>query len=102
MINALIGSIDEVSCGLPMEYATGVLEGAAGVDALPLLGSGMLFFDCAAHGVFGSSFEMFSRIAELVVQFLPLRAETSSPDVLKSMIEFGISSRRKRPSRGSL
>jgi hypothetical protein len=95
MSDALPGSIDEVSCGLPMEYASGVFQEISNTDSLSTFGSGVLSFDCAAYGMVGSSFAWFVRLAGVVIQLLPLQGESIPPDRLKAMIEAGMAFQRK-------
>jgi len=88
----LAGSIDQVRLGLPLEYAESVLQGAASVGSLSLLGSGTLSFDCAAHGEIGSSSHVFERLAALVVQLIQLNVETTPTEYLTAMVQNTIAS----------
>ncbi|MEC4894250.1 MAG: hypothetical protein SAL07_13795 [Oscillatoria sp. PMC 1051.18] len=65
---ALAAKIDRVYPGLPLEYATSVLEGVVGAEKL--LPGGLLEFNCAAHGVFGSSPHIFRQLTHTLVQLL--------------------------------
>jgi hypothetical protein len=60
----------EVMAGLPDEYGEAVLAGAFDGAALARLGAGALRFDCAAHGVVGSSRHLFRRLSTGVVRLL--------------------------------
>ena len=57
LTRALAG--DEVIIGLAGEYGEAVLAGAFDAAAPAALGAGSLRFDCAAHGVIGSSRQLF-------------------------------------------
>lgn len=65
---SLASSIDKVCAGLPVEYADSVFDGV--VHAGEILGSGVLFFNCAAHGEIGSSPQMFRQLALKVVRLI--------------------------------
>lgn len=76
--SALAGKIDDVRAGLPGEYAAEVLEGlTSGVpDDAP---RGTLAVVEAAHGLVGSSNNLFRRIAAACVRVL-LQAEAPDDD----------------------
>lgn len=65
---SLASSIDKVCAGLPVEYADSVFDGV--IHAGKILGSGVLFFNCAAHGEIGSSPQMFRQLALKVVRLI--------------------------------
>lgn len=65
---SLASSIDKVCAGLPVEYADSVLDGV--IHSGKILGSGVLFFNCAAHGEIGSSPQMFRQLALRVVRLI--------------------------------
>lgn len=66
---SLAGHVDEVYAGLPTEYVQGVLE-ATCEEATGRLGPGVLVVDQAAHGVVGSSLNLFEQLARLVVRLI--------------------------------
>ena len=68
LTNALAG--DEVMIGLAGEYGEAVLVGVFDAAALAGLGAGSLRFDCAAHGVIGSSRQLFRQLSAGVVRLL--------------------------------
>lgn len=73
---SLAAKVDKIYVGLTCEYAPSVLDGA--LRAAETLGSGVLRFECAAHGAVGSSPKIFRQLATLAVQLLTVRAESLS------------------------
>jgi hypothetical protein len=65
---ALATNLDSIYIGLLEEYAPAVLRGS--VHAGEVLGGGLLRFDCAAHGLVGSSEWLFQNLADLLVVLL--------------------------------
>lgn len=67
---SLIEEIDDVRVGLPPEYEPGIIAAAGRIhEQLPLM-SGRLSLECAAHGVVGSSRDVFARVAEIVIRMI--------------------------------
>jgi len=77
---SLAASIDEVYAGMPLEYADSVLDGVVGAEEI--LGSGVLRFESAAHGVVGSSPRIFRQLARDVVRLLSYKVESLSEEEL--------------------
>jgi hypothetical protein len=76
--------LDSIYVGLPEGYAPAVVNGA--VRAGELLGSGLLRFDCATHGLFGSSERIFQDLARLVVEILFYEPGGLSEEQLHSVV----------------
>jgi hypothetical protein len=81
---ALAARVDSIYVGLPEEYAPAVLNGA--VRAGALLGSGLVRFDCATHGLIGSSQRVFQDLARLVVEILSYEPTGLSEEQLHSIV----------------
>jgi hypothetical protein len=82
---SLVGMIDQVRLGLPEEFADAVLKGA--IEATPnKLGAGMLRFDCAAHGMIGSSPYLFGELSKIVVTLLRIPSELLTEDEIAKHI----------------
>jgi hypothetical protein len=73
---SLAEQVDKVVVGLPAEYAEAVLSAICDAAA-GRLGPGLLVVDRAAHGVFGSSVNLFKQLATLLVRLVgdPLATE---------------------------
>ncbi len=84
---SLASSIDKVCAGLPVEYADSVLDGV--VNAGEILGSGVLLFNCAAHGAVGSSPHMFRQLALFVVRLIASVGESLSEEELAALVSAG-------------
>lgn len=80
---SLAGRVDEVSIGLPADYAEGVITGA--LQRSDILGAGVLRFDRAAHGVVGSSWEFFRRLATIVVHVLVLQPVEATDEEMNAL-----------------
>jgi hypothetical protein len=64
---SLAGALDDVRWGLPIEFVDAVAGSTqAGLAAAQL--SAGIDFDCAAHGLIGSSAALFGRIAAALVR----------------------------------
>jgi hypothetical protein len=85
--SSLAGSIDEVRFGLPREYSEAVQDGVTSARANLLLGSGLLRFDCAAHGKVGSSPNLFRLLAKVIVRLLCGNAESVTEESLVRLLE---------------
>ncbi len=81
---SLAAKVDKIYAGLTSEYAPSVLDGALRVAET--LGSGVLRFECAAHGVVGSSPKIFRQLATISVELLTARAESLSEEELTALI----------------
>jgi hypothetical protein len=84
--DSLGAATDDVRTGLPEEYANEVLAVAATL-VTERLGSGRLTIDEAAHGIVGSSRNLFGRLIRLVVRFLDDRIDLSDDVLLATMRE---------------
>jgi hypothetical protein len=73
--------------GLPDQYARGVLEAAECGEAYRLLGSGLLRYESAAHGMVGSSIDLFRRLAIIVAQLLTLDTQEVAETQLATLLE---------------
>jgi len=80
---ALAARIDEVYPGMPLEYANSVLEGVLGAEEI--LGSGVLRFETAAHGIVSSSRRMFRQLALDLVHLLSYKVESLSEEELTTL-----------------
>jgi len=65
---SLASRLDTVWVGLPHPYAISVLDAAKATAPRAL--SGELSFDCAAHGMVGSSAQLFANCASAIVELL--------------------------------
>lgn len=81
---SLAAGIDRVMVGLPGEYASRILDGAVGAGEI--LGSGVLSFNCAAHGEIGSSPRIFRQLASIVVRLLASQEEALSEEELVALV----------------
>lgn len=86
---------DEVRAGLPHEYVDGVVAGVNAAESPRLLGSGVLRFNCAAHGAVGSSQDVFRRAAMIVVRLLCLDPRSVSEQRLVELLEEQLSLSRR-------
>ena len=73
---------EEMSVGLIVEYAEGVLKGVEKAnDICGLPSGGILRFRWAAHGLYGSSRMSFEKLSNLVVQLLTLKKDATEEDM---------------------
>lgn len=61
---SLAREVDEVRVGLPKAFASEVLNAVMPKGPLP---SGIVHISCAAHGLIGSSADLFGRVASLLM-----------------------------------
>ncbi|MCT7994827.1 hypothetical protein [Laspinema olomoucense] len=78
MPGSLASNLDTVYRGLPVEYADSVFNGIG--DAGEILGSGILFCNCAAHSPVGSSPRMFRQIALILVRLIASQTASVSEE----------------------
>lgn len=79
---------DYIRIGLPKEYASSIVEGVLSAqEQLGSLPTGELIFNCAAHGLAGSSQEFFKCLGNIIVQLLSLdeshRSEGELAEIFK-------------------
>ncbi|MDX1932455.1 MAG: hypothetical protein SFU56_07605 [Capsulimonadales bacterium] len=86
VLNSLALQPDTVLIGLPYEYAQAVLNSVAHSDISEQLGSGLIRFDCAAHGEVGSSSSAFVRLSLIVTQLLTLDVTERSYNDIASIL----------------
>jgi hypothetical protein len=85
--SALAGQLDEVWCGIPDEYAGGVLRGA--VDGLNKFGAPdvkTIAFRMGAYGKIGSTPRLFERLGAVAIALL-LFPRTSAANELNDRLE---------------
>ncbi|MCT7970401.1 hypothetical protein NG799_29230 [Laspinema sp. D1] len=78
MPGSLASNLDTVYRSLPVEYADSVFNGIG--DAGEILGSGILFCNCAAHSPVGSSPRMFRQIALILVRLIASQTASVSEE----------------------
>jgi hypothetical protein len=83
---SLAQQIDNVYTGLPAEYAQSVFEGAS--EAETVLGSGVLRFDCAAHGLVGSSPVIFRLLSKAIVHLLAAAKKQVAETELRELLGY--------------
>jgi len=83
----LPGFTDQVRRGLPREYADSVMEGAIYTNSISPLGSGVLQFNCAAHGEVGSSPNAFRQLGEMVTRLLQMDPSSVTVEQLLDLIQ---------------
>lgn len=82
---ALASNVDEVRAGLTDEYIDGILQGISNVA--DMLGGGTLMLGPAAHGVIGSSSDMFTLVGEGLVNILSANPQSLSEEVITGMLK---------------
>ncbi|HET6384257.1 MAG TPA: hypothetical protein VFJ58_12765 [Armatimonadota bacterium] len=78
---------DTVRRGLPSEYADSVFDGAIQGNLDAPLGSGVLQFNCAAHGEAGSSRRVFRQLSEVVTRLVGIDPSSVTMEQLLSLID---------------
>lgn len=85
--DAIALASDEVYVGLPDEFAAAVIEGVVEQNKRPGgLASGELVFQCAAHGLVGSSPTIFKWLSAVLVRILNLSAENLGEPKLAELL----------------
>ena len=77
------GTIDEVHAGLLLEYGPSILDASLKENAFPYAGT--IQFNCAAHGLAGSSIEIFQRLTNAILQILKVPAEDLAEQTLEKI-----------------
>jgi hypothetical protein len=89
VLGSLAFHSDTVLIGLPCECAQAVINSVAQSGISEKMGSGLILFDCAAHGEASSPASAFSRLSLVVTQLLTLdetkRSENDIASVLASI-----------------
>ena len=78
---------EDARISLPKEYVASVLKGASEACGNPSDLSGTLQFNCAVHGLVGSSEAIFKDLARIVVEVFSL-PELLSEEALKPLFQF--------------
>lgn len=84
---SLAAELEDVHAGLPVEYAVPVIRSAQATPELPVIGSGILTFDRAAHGAVGSSASVFEWLSTAVIRLLAARQLPNSDEALQNLIQ---------------
>jgi len=87
-VASLAGTSDDVRIGLPEEYVNGVLGGVTlAREQIGHLLSGDLVFNCAAHGLTGSSELIFKYASSIVLNILILNNDEWTADELAPLFQ---------------
>jgi hypothetical protein len=85
-LEALAGPLDQVRVGLPGEFVSGVTTGIMLSNANVKLGAGVLRYNCAAHGLIGSSPDAFRRLTYLLVELIQIdNVAVADDDIIRAI-----------------
>lgn len=83
---ALASRLDNIFTGLPTEYAVAVLEKAVESPIIQQIGEGVLEFRYAAHGVVGSSINVFKRLCSVTLELLCQKTKDVNTEQIEALI----------------
>ncbi len=87
--DSLAASVDQVRLGLTVDFAQSVVEGATcAQEKFECLPSGVLLFNCAAHGAVGSNRFIFRGLGAAAVRLVGFGGETVPEGQLMSLFDF--------------
>ncbi len=87
LTDSLVGALDEVRVGLPLDYANAVLEGIAAEATGTVLPAGELTVCCAAYGTVGSSVFFFRLLGKTLFRLMTGSAVPSTETEMTEYFE---------------
>lgn len=78
--------MDEVKCGLPIEYAAAIVDTVLSAAVEKELPSGTMIFDSGAYAQVGSSQAIFSKATNMLLQLLLNKPYAMSEEGLKDSV----------------